>query len=61
MVSKALATFRETAPVSLLSSKFLLTLSTRLAGCCVVLSGSEPELLVMQEATLVCFSKDPSE
>jgi hypothetical protein len=54
VASKALATSWRTAPVRL-SSKILLTLNK------AAMSGSKPELIVMQQTALVHFLVDPCE
>jgi hypothetical protein len=61
-VSKALASSRKTAPVSRLSSKFLLAPSTRRASCRVVLCiESELKLLVVQQSAIPYFPKNCSQ
>jgi hypothetical protein len=60
-VSKALATSKKTAPVSRLSSEFLLTLSQRGQLQRRAVHGSEPKLLVAQLSALVYFPEEPTE
>jgi hypothetical protein len=57
-LSKALATSRKTAPVSRLSSKFLLTLSTRRASCSVMLCpGQNPNCSSRSSPLLFTFRR----
>jgi hypothetical protein len=50
---------RNTAPVSLFSPKFRVTLAKRRANCRDVLSGTKPELLIPQQAALAYFAENP--
>jgi hypothetical protein len=59
--SKALATSKKPAPVSLFSSMFLDTLSTSRVTCSAVLFGCEPKLLIAEQPASAHFAENPGE
>jgi hypothetical protein len=61
MLSNASCTTRKTAPISRLSSKFVLTFNKTGQLHSRAVSGSKPKLLVTQQPALDYFPGDPSD